>query len=398
MIEVIGLVAAFAIIFILRTRDVEFYVSITVAAIIIGLTSGKPFTILFDVLLQTVSKPDTWTLCAAVGLISVLGYALKETGLMVRFIDALSGRLPGNVLLATIPALFGFLSMPGGALMSAPFIEPEAERLGLQPEHKTYYNVWFRHLLYWTNPITPSTVMAVTLSGFTVNQWLLVQFPLFFVMVGIGLWMSKDFILRKVSREEKTSLTLSNVKGVAPILISVVLSLSGVDIWIGLVAGILLTLLLGNAEPGKYVESFVKGIKGDIILSVVSMLYLRDIILASGSVTTLFQSILGFGVPLLAILVVVPLIIGAICGSPAMGIGISFPLLLPLLGEPNIHLTSIIFVGITSAYLASPIHLCLALSNSYFKSDVNKVIRYLAPSSAALYIAGVLYHLALNML
>ncbi|HUV33510.1 MAG TPA: DUF401 family protein [Candidatus Desulfaltia sp.] len=398
MIEVIGLVAAFAIIFILRTRDVEFYVSITVAAIIIGLTSGKPFTILFDVLLQTVSKPDTWTLCAAVGLISVLGYALKETGLMVRFIDALSGRLPGNVLLATIPALFGFLSMPGGALMSAPFIEPEAERLGLQPEHKTYYNVWFRHLLYWTNPITPSTVMAVTLSGFTVNQWLLVQFPLFFVMVGIGLWMSKDFILRKVSREEKTSLTLSNVKGVAPILISVVLSLSGVDIWIGLVAGILLTLLLGNAEPGKYVESFVKGIKGDIILSVVSMLYLRDIILASGSVTTLFQSILGFGVPLLAILIVVPLIIGAICGSPAMGIGISFPLLLPLLGEPNIHLTSIIFVGITSAYLASPIHLCLALSNSYFKSDVNKVIRYLAPSSAALYIAGVLYHLALNML
>jgi integral membrane protein (TIGR00529 family) len=302
------------------------------------------------------------------------------------------------VLLATIPALFGFLSMPGGALMSAPFIEPEAERLGLQPEHKTYYNVWFRHLLYWTNPITPSTVMAVTLGGFTVNQWLLVQFPLFFVMVGIGLWMSKDFILRKVSRGEKTGLTIGNVKGVAPILISVVLSLSGVDIWIGLVAGILLTLLLGNAEPGKYVESFVKGIKGDIILAVVSMLYLRDIILASGSVTTLFQSILGFGVPLLAILIVVPLIIGAICGSPAMGIGISFPLLLPLLGEPNIHLTSIIFVGITSAYLASPIHLCLVLSNSYFKSDVNKVIGYLAPSSSALYIAGVLYHLALNML
>jgi hypothetical protein len=55
-------------------------------------------------------------------------------------------------------------------------------------------------------------------------------------------------------------------------------------------------------------------------------------------------------------------------------------------------------VGITSAYLASPIHLCLVLSNSYFKSDVNKVIGYLAPSSAALYIAGVLYHLALNML
>jgi len=398
MIEVIGLIAAFAIIFILRTMDVEFYVSITVAAIIIGLTSGKPVTILFDVLLQTMSKPDTWTLCAAVGLISVLGYALKETGLMVRFIDALSGRLPSNVLLATIPALFGFLSMPGGALMSAPFIEPEAERLGLQPEHKTYYNVWFRHLLYWTNPITSSTIMAVTLGGFTVSQWLRVQFPLFFVMVAIGLWISRGFILRKASRESKTPLTLGSVKGVVPILLSVALTIVGIEAWIGLVAGILLTLLLGGAQPGKYIESFVKGVRLEIILSVISMLYLRDIILASGSVAILFQSILGFGVPLLGILIVVPLIIGAICGSPAMGIGISFPLLLPLLGEPNIHLTSIIFVGITSAYLASPIHLCLALSNSYFKSDVNKVIRYLAPSSAALYIAGVLYHLALNML
>ena len=394
----IGLIAAFAIIFILRTMDVEFYVSITVAAIIIGLTSGKPVTILFDVLLNTVSKPDTWTLCAAVGLISVLGYALKETGLMVRFIDALSGRLPSNVLLATIPALFGFLSMPGGALMSAPFIEPEAERLGLQPEHKTYYNVWFRHLLYWTNPITSSTIMAVTLGGFTVSQWLRVQFPLFFVMVAIGLWISRGFILRKASRESKTPLTLGSVKGVVPILLSVALTIVGIEAWIGLVVGILLTLLLGGAQPGKYIESFVKGVRLEIILSVVSMLYLRDIILASGSVTILFQSILGFGVPLLAILIVVPLIIGAICGSPAMGIGISFPLLLPLLGEPNIHLTSIIFVGITSAYLASPIHLCLVLSNSYFKSDVNKVIGYLAPSSAALYIAGVLYHLALNML
>ena len=395
MIEVIGLVAAFVIIFILRARGLEFYVSITLAAIIIGLTSGKPPTIIFEVLLNTLSGIDTWTLCAAVGLITVLGYALKETGLMIRFIDSLSGRLPSNVLLAAIPALFGFLSMPGGALMSAPFIEPEAERLGLQPEHRTYFNVWFRHLLYWTNPISSSTIMAVTLGGFTISQWLRAQFPLFFVMAAIGLWVSRDFIVRRGFRETKTPLTLGNIKGVAPIMLSVALTIVGVKAWIGLTAGILMTLLLGDAQPRKYVESFIKGVRWEIILSVVAMLYLRDMILASGSVTNLFQSILGSGVPLLAVLVVVPLIIGAISGSHAMGIGISFPLLLPLLGEPNIHLISIIFMGITSAYLASPIHLCLVMSNSYFNSDSNKVIRYLAFSSLALYIAGVLYHLAL---
>ncbi|MCJ7731878.1 DUF401 family protein, partial [Candidatus Bathyarchaeota archaeon] len=116
MIEVIGLLVAFAGIFVLRAKNVEFYVAITIAALIIGLTSGKPPTILFDVLLTTLSAYETWNLVLAVALITVLGYALKETGLMVRFIEGLSKVLPGNILLATIPALFGFLSMPGGAL------------------------------------------------------------------------------------------------------------------------------------------------------------------------------------------------------------------------------------------------------------------------------------------
>ncbi|MBN2336749.1 hypothetical protein JXL21_14425, partial [Candidatus Bathyarchaeota archaeon] len=94
MIEVVGLIAAFVLIFVLRARNVEFYASITVAALVIGLTSGRPATLLFEVLMDTVMDHTTWTLCAAVALITVLGYALKETGLMVRFIEGLSELLP----------------------------------------------------------------------------------------------------------------------------------------------------------------------------------------------------------------------------------------------------------------------------------------------------------------
>jgi hypothetical protein len=217
-------------------------------------------------------------------------------------------------------------------------------------------------------------------------------------MVAIGLVAGRGFSQRKVSAGERSPLTFDSVKGVVPILVSVALTIVGVDAWIGLSAGILLTLLLGGMPPAKYVESFVKGVGWEVVLSVVATLYLRDMAIASGSVASLFESILGSGVPLLAIIIVVPLLIGAISGTPAMGIGISFPILLPLFGGPNIHLTSIIFLGLTSAYLTSPIHLCLVLSNNYFKSDLNKVIRYLAPSCAALFAVGVFYHLALNAL
>lgn len=395
MLEVIGLIVAFVGIFVLRARDVEFYIAITLAAVIIGVTSGKPLTVLFDVIIVTLSDYNIWNLVSAVALITVLGYALKETGLMVKFIEGLSKVLPGNILLATIPALFGFLSMPGGALMSAPFIEPEANKLGLASEAKTYYNVWFRHLLYWVNPITSSTIMATTLSGFAITTWLKIQSPLFFVMTAIGFIASRGFITTPKKRTGSGGLTRDNMKGGIPIIVTVACTLLGLPIWGSLLAGIFVAMILGRMKPEQGLLMFKNGVKWDLVLSIISMLYLRDMIEITGSVTSLFDVVIASGVPILAIAIVVPLFIGAISGSPAMGVGIAFPILLPLFGAPNIHLTSIVFLGITCTYITSPLHLCLVLTNDYFKSDLNKVIKYLAPSSFALYIVGLAYHLFL---
>jgi len=393
MLEVIGLLVAFLGIFILRAREVEFYIAITLAALIIGVTSCKPITVLFDALIITLSAYNTWNLVSAVVLITVLGYALKETGLMVRFIEELSKVLPGNIMLATIPALFGFLSMPGGALMSAPFIEPEANKLGLSQEAKTYYNVWFRHLLYWVNPITSSTIMATTLSGIPINTWLRVQSPLFFIMTAIGFIASRGFIKTPKKNGRVKDLTLNNMIGGIPILVTVALTLLGAPIWASLLAGILVAMILGKVKPQDGALMFRNGVRWELALSIISMLYLRDMIEATGSVTTLFEVVIESGVPVLAIAIIIPLFIGAISGSPAMGVGIAFPILLPLLGDLNIHLTSIVFLGITCTYITSPLHLCLVLTNNYFRSDLNKVIKYLAPSSFALYLVGLAYHL-----
>jgi len=396
MLESIGLLVAFITIFVLRARKIDFSVALTIAAMIIGLTSSNPISIIITVLIETLTSPTTWTLVIAVVLISVLGFALKETGLMVRFIEGLSTILPGNIFLGLIPAIFGFLSIPGGALMSAPFIEPEANKLGLEPEYKTYFNVWFRHLLYWVNPVTSSTIMATTLAGFTIKYWLGVQWPLFFVMVGIGLFFSRGFITSPKNRLSRGNFNISDALGAFPLLVTVGLVLYGLDVWIGLGAGIIVTFLLGKVSLFEALNILWKGIQWNTALAVFSTLYLRDMVINSGSVNILFNSIIEAGVPRIAIAIFIPLLIGAISGSPSMGVGISFPLLLPLLNDPNIHIVSIIFVGITCTYITSPLHLCLVLSNSYYKSDLNKVIRYLAPSAAILYLSGVAYHWLLN--
>jgi integral membrane protein (TIGR00529 family) len=395
MIEVIGLIVAFIGIILLRIKNVEFYMAIILASLIIGLTSGEPVTIIFRVFITTLSTFNTWNLVSAVALISVLGHVLKETGLMIMFVEGLSKILPSKIMMVIIPAVFGFLSIPGGALMSAPFIEPEAKRLGLESEAKTYYNVWFRHLLYWISPITSSTIMATMLSGFTINSWLRVQAPLFFVMLTIGFIASRGFVKTPRKNSGLVGLKMESMKGGLPIIVSVVLALSGVPMWSSLLVGILVAMLLGRVNTKQGISMIKNGLRWDLILTIISMLYFRDMIETSGSVMKLFETVFKSGIPLFVIAIVIPLFIGAISGSPAMGVGIAFPILLPLLGESNIHLASIVFLGITSAYITSPLHLCLVLTNNYFKSDLNKVIRYLSPSSLALYIVGLLYHLFL---
>jgi integral membrane protein (TIGR00529 family) len=397
MIEVFGLIIAFSGIFLLRVKKVDFFLAITLAALIIGMTSDQPNIIIFRVFVTTLSNSNTWNLASAVALISILGYVLKETGLMIKFVEELSLILPSKIMLATIPAVFGFLSIPGGALMSAPFIEPETKKLELRSEEKTYFNVWFRHLLYWVSPITSSTIMATTLTGFTINRWLRIQAPLFFVMLIIGFYTSRGFIKIHRKKKEITRINIENISGGLPIIITVIFALSGLAMWLSLLIGVFAAMIIGRLNPKQSFNMLKKGVRWDLMLTIISMLYLRDMIEASGSVPKLFETIFKTGIPLVAIAIIIPLFIGAISGSPAMGVGIAFPILLPLLGEQNIHLASIIFLGITCAYITSPLHLCLVLTNSYFKSDMNKVIRYLSASSFSLYIAGLTYHLFLHL-
>ena len=117
MLPVLGVLLAFAVIVVLRLRNVDFSLSILTGSLIIAATSEAPLDVIVEAGRQTITDPNTMNLAVAVALIAVLGYSLKETSLMTELIEGLRGVLPARVLLATIPAMFGLLTMPGGALI-----------------------------------------------------------------------------------------------------------------------------------------------------------------------------------------------------------------------------------------------------------------------------------------
>jgi integral membrane protein (TIGR00529 family) len=396
MLPLLGLLAAFVVIFALRARNLDFSLTMFAASAIIGVTSGRPLSILMDVLMRTAMDPTTHNLVAAVALITVLGYILEETGMMVELIDNLRGLLPSRILLALTPALFGLMTMPGGALMSAPFNEPEAKRLGLKPEQKTYINVWFRHIWYWTSPISSTVILTVSISGVGLREFITANIPIFLATIAIGLYMSSRFIREGADNGVRERRYGEAVKGISPIAVSLILSLMGVPIWLALLLGIGLVFLLKGVGVAEAPGMAWRGMRPEIVAAVFAMLYFRYMVEESGSVTSLSDSVLGLGIPLLVILLALPLMVGVISGTPIMGIGIVFPLLLPLFPGLNVHIISVMLAGIVCTYVASPIHLCLILTNAYYRSDFNRVYPYLLPSCAALYVAILAYHLSLS--
>ena len=396
MLPVLGVLLAFAVIVVLRLRNVDFSLSILTGSLILAVTSEAPVDVIVEAGRLTLTDPDTLNLAVAVALITVLGYILKETSLMTELIEGLRGVLPARVLLATIPAMFGLLTMPGGALMSAPFNEPEANRLGLKPEQKTYINVWFRHVWYWASPLSPVAILAASMAGFTLNVFLGAQLPILAVTVALGFLVGSTFIKDGGLSSHGVKGLPEVARGLAPIVLAVVLSAVGVPIWMALALGVAAVFLIKKVPPRRAFRMIHSGVRWDLTAAVVSMLFFRFVVESSGSVEALFESAAGLGVPLMAILVVVPLLVGSISGTPTMGIGIIFPLLLPLLGDYNVYVVSIIYAGLIGGYLASPMHLCLILTNSYYRSELWRVYRYLVPSAALLYVFAVAYYLFMN--
>ena len=399
MLEIVGLLIAFAVIFILRFRNFDFAGSILIAASIIGVTSGKPLMIFINVLLMTVSDKTTWELCAAVGFITVFGYTLKETGHMVELIDKLRSFLPSRFLLALIPALFGILSMPGGALMSAPFNELESDRLKLKPEHRTFINIWFRHVWYWASPISPSTLLAISITGIALNQFISVNFPLFLMTWVIGFAVSWRWIQKEErARERRERNYRASLIGLSPILVTAALTLFTIPVWVAVIVGIFIVILIRQVDLKRSADFFKKGMKWDIVAAVFATLFFRYMVTEAGSVTLLLERILAMGVPLLLLLIIIPLLVGTVSAQPTLGIGIVFPLLMPLVAPINVYTLTIIFGGIVAGYTMSPLHLCLILTNQYYRSDLHEVYKYLLPGTLLLFLLMVVSYATLASL
>jgi integral membrane protein (TIGR00529 family) len=391
MLAILGIPVAFAAILFLVKKKFPYGISIIVGAVIIGIFCGFTGEDFLTSAVETIKDKDTLNLTAIIILICILGYSFKETGQINITIEELRKIFGEKTVLAALPAAFGMLPIPGGALMSAPVIEPEANRLGLSPEHKTYINIWFRHTLLIIFPLSAMIILSASLAHISVYSFIALVSPLFLISVGVGYIVGLRPIKVQSQKKESGKL-LRALYGLSPIILVIVLNIVvGIGFALGLLLGIILLFVETKTSLSRAATMVRKGFSWEMASAIVGIMFFREVINNSSVVTDIMN--LFEGSPVILLIIGLPMVISLFTGLAILSIGVCFPLLLPISPFSPPVFAAILYVSAFTGYLASPLHLCLIVTKEYFDSSLLKVYKRFLPSVGVLVVYNVLFTL-----
>jgi len=382
-------------------------VSLIIFSVVLSLWSG---TGIMGLRYQVTSfdNPENYLLPVVILLLLFFTESLDRTGRMERTVTALKIWLKDKkMLLAGLPALVGLLPMPAGAAFSAPLVASVDSEEELGDAHKAAINYWFRHLWEYWWPLYPGVLLAITYSGLPAAIFYLIQIPFTLAAAAAGYF----FILRKIKRNtaELSKNGVLNYRAVfsalGPIGVLVTLSVIGsvfltfigisgslsslIAMLIGLIMATV-TAFFGNTSAWIPSLGFFKRRNTWLMLILVIGIQAFSAVLKSplnapGTtlVTLMRDEFINAGVPILAVIMLLPFISGMVTGTAFGFVGASFPIVFALVGQNPPLGTSAAITSCAYAFgyigmIISPIHACFVVSCEYFNTPVLGTYRYIA--------------------
>ena len=379
---------ALTVVVVLVVRRINYGLALILGALILGVSSGLWPQELLRVLSITLEDKVTIDLVMIVSLIPILAFCMKETGMIDDLIRGIKGALLGRDVLAIMPALMGALPMPGGALLSAPLIDEESERLGLSREDKSFVNVWFRHWNFFIYPLSSPLILLAGLTGFSLYTLILMNLLPVFLYLTLGYFISIRRIKEQgdLGKPRDPGALIPIVLGVSPILLTVALNLLGVHMAAALFMGIVSTFLFRRTAPRRALELLAKGFDWRLPFAIVGVMYFRGMVEYTDVFSEVYPYLSAVGLPILFLLLVMDWVIGLATAMPSAGIAIVFPIALASVESLNLAVVGVLYSTLIFAYLISPMHLCLILTVEYYKARLQAVYKKLIPAALASYL------------
>jgi hypothetical protein len=330
-----------------------------------------------------------------VGITSILQASGEMKRLTVAFRAAL--RRP-RVVMATLPAIIGFLPMPGGALFSAPMVEASAGGTALSAEDKALVNYWYRHVWECVCPIYASVILCAKLVHREVKVLSLALLPIALVAIVAGLgFLGKTAPHAEEANGSRRRAALNAVAGLLPLIVLFILYAATP---VGLVVATAIGLLFAaawhvaarNLGPGTLLRTlFVNPGILDMMLMGFGAVIFGEMMEKSGAIAGISSLFLSLGLPLALLAIALPVVVAFFSGMTIVYVSTTFPLLLAYPGvmENPLPVIALAFAAGFCGMLLSPLHSCLVVSTRYFRADLLGPIRRMIVPCGVILAAGV---------
>jgi len=407
-----AVIVAFSILGVMLYRHVKIGIALNSTAILLALLAVDwvkiPEILWTSVNPLTLEGQLTLSIVFSTFGVMWMSQLYKDTGALQELSESL-GKIIRNpkIILSVLPAVVGLLPVPGGALMSAPVVDSEAERLKLSAEKKVYANLWFRHITLPIYPLSPVFIITIALTGITAASLIGLQIPIVAVMMLVGYITS----FRGVSPPEPLnngSKRLANanlkafLKSFTPILATIVgaisiglawrdLSRRGIDVLVATVMGITILAAISKARPRTVVNSLRSRMIYDITLATYGAFLLRGVVNASGFSEVFKNLVVNGNIDILWLMIAIPTVFSFLTGFPSSGVIICASILGGILSFTP-KAVVLIYMGAYLGYMIAPTHLCFTFTAEYFKTPLGRAYRQLIPSFIASFAAVLLLY------
>lgn len=410
-----GSATAFLIMFLLIRKRVPLGLSLVACGSVVGVFCFDGITVWANAFYFAFFSRSTTELTAIILLINLLGYAMKEYGTLDR-INIILGRVfpDERYILAFFPAIIGMLSVPGGAILSAPIVDSASRGSGFSPSRKAAINLIFRHFWFLSYPLYTSMIIMHSLSG--VRPFDIVKLGIVPTLVCFLVSFKVNFKGFKHKDRKKTAPVQAIEIGklfynLAPILTTLTIAIIFRENYVpALIIGILVNEVINRFVLGSsrinldniksvfksfYQNTLLPSLKWQLAIIPVGINFLRLSLDTAGVPKTLADLLLNLNIPLEALIFIMPLLISFFTGIHLASVSITIPLFLPLLSGQNlVQPMFLLLTAATVGYWMSPFHLCFILNMQYFKANYLETVRLMIWPSLTLAAAGIVMFIA----
>ena len=415
---IVKVLASLAVILILSRFFKKLYLPILMGTATLALWCGFNASGVIKVIQLRMLDMNNLFLLLTITQIITLSNQMSKTGVMKELVSIIRRHISQRAAMAVLPAIIGFLPMPGGAIFSAPLVDDCDQQQNIQPLIKTKINYWFRHIWEYWWPLYPGVLLAIEISGLTTWQFMLIQFPfcLFSILCGYL------FLLCRIPQEKnpvKPKQQLSDwhtlFKLLSPIAIVIIVAIIAkliypalldisrfMPIAIGLCCAVALLQWQRPLSLHKWSKIIFSKALVNLLLVVISIRLYGAFIsseLPGGAllVETMRQELFDLGIPVVLIIMMIPFITGFTTGIAIGFVGASFPIVFSLLGaDPQLsELLAANVLAFGFGYMGmilSPVHVCLIVSNQHFKTGIASSLKGLMKPAAIMLGFTLLYY------